>query len=36
MLSVEVAVHHSNGGRIPVKGLNQGRDLGDPCLLCCV
>ena len=34
MLTVEVAVHHGNDGSIPVKGINQGRDLGDPCLLC--
>ena len=34
MLPVEVAVYHRNSGSIPVKGINQGRDFGNPCLLC--
>ena len=34
MLPVEVAVYYRNGGSISVKGINQGRDFSDPCLLC--
>ena len=34
MLPVEVAVHHRNGGSIPVEGINQGRDFCNPCLSC--
>ena len=36
MLTVQITIHHGNGGSIPVKGINQGRDLGGPCLSCCV
>ncbi len=34
MLTMQIAVHYRNGSGVTVKGINQGRDLGDPCLSC--